>query len=85
MKIEIPNPDNPFNEQKELEIAWEMGWYKRNEDIFTHMAEISKWSVQFRQQVRNALFPYYPNNPCSTDDELIEAIKRLIAKHPQKV
>ena len=84
MKYEIPNPDNPFQEQPELASAWELGWYKRNESLIGHIAETSRWAVEFRQSVRSALFPYYPNNPCSLDDELIKAIKRLVDKAIKK-
>jgi SRSO17 transposase len=78
MKYELPNEANPFKEQSELAIAWELGWMKRNEDVQQYFVESSRWSVEFRQNVRNALFPFYPNNPCSTDDELIEAVHELV-------
>lgn len=80
MKYELPNEVNPFKEQSELAIAWELGWMKRNECFMQHFAEFARWSIQFRQDIRNALFPFYPNNPCSTDDELIEAIRELVNK-----
>jgi len=74
----LPHPENPFKEQSELAIAWELGWMKRNENISQERANSAEWSVNFRQQVRGALFDYYPNNPCSLDGELIEAIKDLV-------
>jgi hypothetical protein len=80
MGYEIPHADNPYanNGQSELSIAWEQGWMKCNDSLREHFAETSKWAVEFRQSVRNALFEYYPNNPCSTDEELINAINRLV-------
>ena len=76
----IPKEDNPFDEQPELAMAWELGWYRRNQDFIEHIAEVSRWAIEFRHKIRGVLFPYYPNNPLSLDDELIDAIERLVIK-----
>lgn len=82
MKYEIPNRENPFaqEDQTELAMAWELGWYKRDEAFREHIAETSGWAVHFRRAVREVLFPYYRSNPGSTDEELIEAINELVQK-----
>lgn len=80
MKKEIPHNENPFKEQSELCMAWELGYQKCNDEQSSYIQDSARWSVKFRQDIRGALFPFYPNNPCSTDDELIEAVKCLVSK-----
>jgi radical SAM superfamily enzyme with C-terminal helix-hairpin-helix motif len=42
-----------------------------------------KGFVHFRQGIRNAIFSYYPNNPCSDDDELIKAVEKLVEENKE--
>lgn len=76
--FELPNQDNPFKEQSELAIAWELGWIKRNESVLEHIVSSNFWSLKFRQAIRSIIFTYYPNNPCSGDSELLNAIQELV-------
>ena len=78
MRYKLPNPDNPYNEQPELAAAWEIGWMARQADTDEALKATIHWSIQFRQALRDAIFPYYPNNPCSTDEELIKAVRELV-------
>ena len=43
------------------------------------MDDLLGWAVGFRRSVRGALWPYYPNNPMSGDEELLSAIRDLVA------
>lgn len=43
------------------------------------VGDILGWAVGFRRSVRGALWPYYPNNPMSGDEELTSAIRDLVA------
>lgn len=35
--------------------------------------------AEFRSKVRGALFPFWPNNPGVSDQEVIEAIEKAVA------
>jgi len=43
------------------------------------MDDLLGWAVGFRRSVRGALWPYYPNNPMSGDEELLSTIRDLVA------
>jgi len=40
---------------------------------------LSKGYVELRQQLRDTLYPFWPNNPGVGDDEIVDAVKRLHA------
>lgn len=42
------------------------------------MDDVLGWAVGLRRSLRSALFPYYPNNPASGDEELISTVKELV-------
>lgn len=40
--------------------------------------EVSHAFGTFRREIRSAIYPFWPNNPAVGDDEIVEAIKRLV-------
>lgn len=82
MTLEVPNSNNPFvGQSPELAMAWELGWYKCREDAQKILQEGNTWAIDFRRKIRNAIFPFYPNNPCTTDEELEEAVLHLVGRY----
>ena len=37
--------------------------------------------AHFRRELRQALWDYYPNNPGSSDEELIDAVAKVVQEH----
>jgi len=78
---EIPHKENPFvcEDQKELVMAWELGWFSRDSGFAAHCAEVSTWAIEFRQRIRAALSSCLASNAATPDEELIQAIHELVA------
>ncbi len=54
------------------------GWKVWCKELLQALQGTRKGFVKFRQEIRSALFPYYPNNPGSSDGELIAVIDLLV-------
>lgn len=50
-----------------------------SDEYADYLADTAAWAVSFRRRIRSAVFPYYPNNPGSTDEELERIVKELVA------
>lgn len=79
----IPHDKNPYKESIEMTVAWEQGYQTSHDEAITWAMGVNEWVATFRAEVRSALRPYWPSNPCVTDDEIIGIIKDLVAIRPR--